>query len=324
MPRRQAVWRRSDVTERRRGVATLPFLTALEARLGERGPLVALLLPAVAVVGVAQGWPLIRSLQISFLDWSLARSPLPGPYTGFSNYTKAMSDTVFLGAFEFTALLAVCSTVLQMVLGLSLALLAAGEGFVFRLSRTLLLLPMVVAPVAAGTMWRMMLSGRVGPVNRVLAALGIDGPNWLGDPGWARLSVILIDAWEWTPFVTIVFAAALASLPQDVIRAASVDGAGRWRVFRDVVWPMLLPAAILVGMFRVIDGLLTLDVIFTTTFGGPGFTTHTLGFWIYQQGLRYFNLGTAAAMSWLLLILCVLVACVLLAWRRHAMRWQAA
>jgi ABC-type sugar transport system permease subunit len=265
---------------------------------------------------------LLESLRVSFLDWSLARSPVPGPFVGFANYTRAMSDGVFTGSILFTVGFALASTTLQMLLGLALALLTVGEGYAIRLTRSLLLLPMVVAPVAVGTIWRMMLSARVGVVNTTLATLGVEGPNWLGDPGWARVSLVLIDAWEWTPFVTVIFAAALASLPAEVIRAATVDGASRFQVLRLVVLPMLLPVAVLIAMFRLIDGLLTLDLVFTTTLGGPGFTTHTMSFWIYQEGLKYFNISYAAATSWLLLLACMAVALGFLAWRRRVMVWQ--
>jgi ABC-type sugar transport system permease subunit len=121
--------------------------------------------------------------------------------------------------------------------------------------------------------------------------------------------------------VTVIYAAALAALPPEPIAAAAVDGATAWQSFRYVVWPMLMPITVLIGMFRLIDALLTLDVVFTTTFGGPGFATHTVTFWIYQQALRYFNIGYAAAASWLLLIACMLVAAVFLLWRARVSRW---
>jgi ABC-type sugar transport system permease subunit len=293
----------------------------IERSLGEAGGFALLLLPALAVLVAAQLVPLGASLSLSFQDWSLARSPTPGPFVGFVNYQKAFSDPVFLGSTGFTILLASASTLLQISLGLVLALATTGEGYTLRLSRTLLMLPMVVAPIAVGTMWRMLLSARVGMVNKGLAAIGIEGPNWLGDPAWARLSLILVDAWEWLPFSTIVFTAALVGLPQDVLRAASVDGASRTQTFRLVVWPMLVPIVVIVAMFRLIDGLLTLDLVFTTTLGGPGYATHTLTYWIYQQGLRYFNISYAAALSWMMLLLCVAVAGAFLWWRSWLARW---
>ena len=299
-----------------------PLLFRLEARLGETGVLLAFLLPALALLVFAQFYPLVYSAIVSFYDWTLSRSPLPGGFVGLANYEKAIADHVFVGSIAMTVVFAISSTLLQMSLGLGLALLTVGESLALKLGRTLLMLPMVVAPVAVGTIWRMLLSARVGPVNKLLASLGIDGPNWLGDPTWAVVSLILIDAWEWLPFVTIIYIAALTSLPGEVLKAASVDGASRWQIFAAVVWPMLLPVTVLVAMFRLIDSLLTLDLVFTTTFGGPGFATHTLSFWIYQQGLRYFNISYAAATSWLLLIACMIVAGVFLLWRRRLMRWQ--
>jgi multiple sugar transport system permease protein len=300
-----------------------PLAMRLEGLFGERGAFLLLLAPAVLVLVLAQAYPLAYSAVISLFDWSLAKSPTPGAFIGFANYAKIASDHVFLGAIGFTVLLALCSTLIQLTLGLGIAFLTLGESRSLRIGRTLIMMPMVVAPIAVGTMWRMILSARVGPVNKALAMIGIDGPNWLGDPAWAVVSLILIDAWEWTPFVIIIFSAALTSLPGDVLRAAAVDGATPWQRFRLIMLPMLLPVILLVAMFRLIDGLLTLDVVFTTTGGGPGFTTHTLSFWVYQQGLRYFNISYAAATSWLLLFASLIVAAVFLVLRRHVSFWQS-
>jgi ABC-type sugar transport system permease subunit len=298
------------------------LLTRLEKNLGERAALAIFLVPALIVLAAAQFYPLAYSAVISLYDWSLARSPDPGPFAGLTNYRRALSDRVFIGSVAFTVVFALATTALQIVFGLALAMLTVSETFALRFTRVFLILPMVVAPVAARTMWRMILSARVGPLNKGPAALGIEGPNWLGDPGWAVVSLILIDAWEWAPYAVIIFTAALVSLPREVLLAASVDGTSHWQTFRLVVFPMLVPVIVLVAMFRLIDGLLTLDVVFTTTGGGPGFTTHTLSFWIYQQGLRYFNISYAAATSWLLLIGCTLVAAGFLMWRRRVMHWQ--
>jgi multiple sugar transport system permease protein len=300
------------------------FVERIEAGIGERGVLALFLAPALIVLLTAQFYPLAYSAWVSTVDWTLSRSPVPGGFVGLDNYTRAFSDTVFIDSIRITVAFALATTALQMVLGFALAYLTVGEGTTLRLSRTLLLMPMVIAPVAVGTIWRMMLSARVGPVNGFLAGLGIQGPDWLGDPDLALVSLILIDAWEWTPFVMVIYVAALTSLPAEPLRAAAVDGASRWQIFRFIVFPMLLPVTLLIAMFRLIDALLTLDVVFTTTFGGPGFATHTISFWIYQQGLRYFNISYAAATSWILLVACMAVAAGVLAWRARLARWQAA
>jgi len=233
-----------------------------------------------------------------------------------------LNDRQFSGALSFTLSLALGSTLLSLAAGFALALLTLGEDWRFRMSRTLLLLPMVIAPVAVGTVWRMMLAARIGPVNEALRALGLPTPNWLGDPRLAQFTLTVIDAWQWTPFVMIVMSAALASLPSEVLRAAQMDGAGRALILRRIVLPMVLPVLLLVAMFRMVDALMTLDIVFTTTGGGPGFATQTLGYWIYVQGLRYFNISYAAAASWLLLVLCMATAAGFLVWRKRIMAWQ--
>lgn len=298
------------------------LVARVEQRLGENGILLLFLAPALLVVAVAQFYPLASSAVLSFFDWSLARSPKVGPFIGLDNYVRTFNDPIFAGAVTYTIVLAISSTLLQLACGLGIALLTVGESYTLRLVRTLLMLPMVIAPIAVGTIWRMILAARVGPLNQGLAAIGIDGPNWLGDPMWASFSLIMIDAWEWTPFVAVTLTAALASVPNDLLLAASVDGAGRWKTFRYIVLPMIMPVLVLVAMFRMIEAFLTLDIVFTTTAGGPGYATHTLSFWIYQQGLRYFNISYAAASSWLMLLACLVIALGFLAWRRHVSKWQ--
>ena len=298
------------------------LVARLERRLGDTGVLLLFLAPALLVVAIAQFYPLASSAVLSFFDWSLARSPRVGPFIGLDNYTRAFNDPIFSGTVTYTIIFAIGSTLLQLLLGLGLALLTVGESYTLRFVRTLLMLPMVIAPIAVGTIWRMILAARVGPLNQGLASIGIDGPNWLGDPLWAQFSLIMIDAWEWTPFVAITLTAALTSIPHDLMSAASVDGAGRWKTFRYIVLPMILPVLVLVAMFRMIEAFLTLDIVFTTTAGGPGFATHTLSFWIYQQGLRYFNISYAAASSWLMLLACLAMALGFLYWRRRVNQWQ--
>jgi multiple sugar transport system permease protein len=291
-------------------------------RLSDRVILCGMLVPAVLLIALTQMWPLAMSAWISLHDWTLSRSPVMGGFVGLSNYGRVLADDQFTGSLGFTVAMAVGSSALSLAAGLGLALLTVGEDWRLRATRALLLFPMVVAPIAVGTIWRMILAARVGTLNQALAAIGVDGPNWLGDPRLAQVSLAVIDAWQWTPFIMIVMAAALVSLPQDVLSAAQIDGARRWTVFRRIVLPMILPVFLLAAMFRFVDALITLDIVFTTTGGGPGFATQTLSFWIYQQGLRYFNISTAAAASWIMLVLCMIVAALFLAWRNRVARWQ--
>ncbi len=290
------------------------------AQLSERGVLALFLVPALLVLIIVQGYPLVYSAYFSTVDWSLAKSTEPGAFIGFANYTKAFTDKVFLDAVNVTVVFALAATALEMLIGFLLAYLTIGESVLLQIARTILIMPMVIAPVAVGTLWRMILSARAGLLNYGLSLVGIAGPDWLGNPNLSLVSLVIIDVWEWSPFVMVIYVAALSSLPIEPFRAAAVDGASRWQIFRHITLPLLLPVTLLTLMFRLIDTLLTLDIVYTTTYGGPGFKTHTLTFWIYQQGLRYFNISYAAATSWILLIACLSIAVVFLILRSRLNR----
>ena len=298
-------------------VAPPTFWTNLKDDISEKGMLFLFLLPALTFLLLAQGYPLLYSLYFSFVDFALAKSPIPGGYIGFENYTRALSDQVFQQAISISLTFALIATAFEMVLGLLLAYFLVGEGFWTKIWRTILIMPMVIAPVAVGTMWRMLLNPRAGLVNYSLSLIGITAPNWLAAPHTAMAAIIWVDIWQWTPFVMVIYVAALSALPSEPIRAAEVDGASHWQIFRYIIFPLLVPVSMLTLMFRLIDTIMVLDIVYTLSFGGPGFSTHTLSFLIYQQGLRYFNIGFASAMAWILLGMTLLVAIVLIAIRNN-------
>jgi multiple sugar transport system permease protein len=286
--------------------------TFLKDEISEKGMLVLFLVPALVFLLLAQGYPLVYSFYLSFIDFALAKSPVPGGVVGLANYTKALQDPVFQQAMRISLTFAVIATTIEVLLGLLLAYQLIGERFWTKVWRTILIMPMVIAPVAVGTMWRMLLNSRAGLVNYALSLIGIQAPNWLAAPNTALAAIIWVDVWQWTPFVMVIYVAALSALPVDPIRAAEVDGASRLQILRHIILPLLVPVSMLVIMFRLIDTIMVLDVVYTLSFGGPGFSTHTLSFLIYQQGLRYFNISYASAMAWILLTLTVLVAVVLI------------
>ena len=119
--------------------------------------------------------------------------------------------------------------------------------------------------------------------------IGIQGPQWLASPDWALVSVILLDTWQWTPFVLLVAGAAIASVPGDLLEVAAIDGASRWKTFLYIELPLLMPLLLLTLVFRMLESLLSLDSIYSLTFGGPGFSTYTLTFYIYTQGAAQFQ-----------------------------------
>jgi len=264
--------------------------------------LVLFVVPALIIVVAVQFYPLAYSAFLSVQDWVLTESQVPKGFVGLDNFAKELSDEIFRRSVRNSVLITAGALVLEMFLGVCLAYLTMGSSWRMRSIRTLLILPMVIAPVAAGTLWRILLNSRAGLVNHLLSFIGIKGPEWLASPDWAIVSVILLDTWQWTPFVLLVVGAAIASIPDDLLEVAAIDGASRWKTFLYVELPLLMPLLLLTLVFRMLESLLSLDSIYSLTNGGPGFSTYTLTYYIYTLGLRSFDFGGAAASSWLFMI----------------------
>ncbi len=264
--------------------------------------LVLFVIPAFVIVVAVQFYPLAYSAFLSVQDWVLTESQVPKGFVGLDNFLKELSDEIFRRSVRNSILITGGALALEMFLGVCLAYLTIGSSWRMRSIRTLLILPMVIAPVAAGTLWRILLNSRAGLVNHLLSLVGIKGPEWLASSDWAIVSVILLDTWQWTPFVLLVVGAAIASIPDDLLEVAAIDGASRWKTFLYIELPLLMPLLLLTFVFRMLESLLSLDSIYSLTNGGPGFSTYTLTYYIYTLGLRSFDFGGAAASSWLFMI----------------------
>lgn len=258
--------------------------------------------PAFIIVVAVQFYPLAYSAFLSVQDWVLTESQTPKGFVGLENFAKELSDDTFRRSVRNSVFITGGALTLQMTLGVCLAYMTMGASWRMRAIRTLLILPMVIAPVAAGTLWRILLNSRAGLVNHLLSVIGVKGPEWLAHPDWAIVSVILLDSWQWTPFVLLVVGAAIASIPEDLLEVAAIDGASRWQTFLYVELPLLMPLLLLTLVFRMLESLLSLDSIYSLTFGGPGYSTYTLTYYIYTLGLRSFNFGAAAASSWIFMV----------------------
>jgi ABC-type sugar transport system permease subunit len=261
--------------------------------------MVAFVLPALLVVVVVQGYPLLFSGYLATQEWTLTSSQTSAGFIGLDNFTKVVQNEVFWRAARNSALITGSAVLIEMALGTGLAYLASGHSWSMRIVRTILILPLVIAPVAAGTLWRMMLNSQMGLTNYLFSFAGISGPDWLGNANWAVVSVIIVDVWMATPFVFLVVSAGLTSIPYELHESAALDGATRWQSFWRIDLALLGPLLLLTFIFRMLESLLSLDSIYTLTLGGPGYATFTMTYYIYTLGLRSFNLGLAAAASWL-------------------------
>jgi multiple sugar transport system permease protein len=191
----------------------------------------------------------------------------------------------------------------SLVFGLGLALLFDRELHGMVLWRSLLIVPMVVTPVSIGLTWRMMYSDQTGVINFALGQLGLPRPLWIESPDTALVSVILVDIWEWTPFMFLILLAGLRSLPLSPFESAKVDGASAWQRFIYLTLPMLWPVIAVAVLLRAIDALRIFDQIFIMTRGGPAQATDLFSLFLYRTGFKHAYISYAAALSWVLLIL---------------------
>jgi multiple sugar transport system permease protein len=277
------------------------------------GPLFGWLLvaPAVLVLLAVTVYPLVYSLRESFYRIELTFSPVPH-WVGLQNYVDAFThDPRFWPALGRSLYLVGLGVLIELVLGFGLALVLNRLERTRTLVTALLLVPVMIAPVAVAIEGVVVFNNSWGPLNFLLAKIGLNGPVWLGDRAVALKTILLADVWQWTPFVAIIIAAGLRTLPSDTYEAAAVDGAGRWQLFRTLTLPLLQPLIIVTVLIRAMDIFKTFDTIYVMTGGGPGSATETASFYTYLQGLQFFSFGYAAAISYIQLIVITIVATIL-------------
>ena len=261
------------------------------------------LLPAVAVMSVALLYPIGYMVYASFLDWNPSQRIGEAEWVGLRNYANLMGDAAFRESFGVTIVFAALVVGIEMVLGVGLALLLDRQLRGMTVLRTVFILPMMIAPIVVGLMWRYMYHPTVGSFNRLLADLGLPPAPWLSDGSWAFASVVVADVWQWTPFIFILALAALQSLPRSAMEAARIDGASGWQLIWHIKLPLMLPVLVVTALLRLIDAFKVLEVILVMTNGGPGLSTEILALRISRTASEFRQLGYAAAMSNLLLIL---------------------
>ncbi len=265
------------------------------------------LAPAILILGVALMYPIGYMIYASFLDWNPSQRIGEAEWVGLRNYATLLQDDSFRESLSVTLIFAAVVVSVEMVLGVGLALLLDRNIRGLSVLRTLFILPMMIAPIVVGLMWRYMYHPTVGTFNRTLTSLGLEPVPWLSDGWWALTSVIIADIWQWTPFIFILSLAALQSLPRSALEAARIDGATGWQQIWYIKLPLMMPVLIVTCLLRLIDAFKVLEVILVLTNGGPGLSTEILSLRIARTASEFRELGTAAAMSnYLLIMLLVL------------------
>lgn len=262
-----------------------------------------LVAPALVLTVTILLFPLIYSFYVSFLNYSLAR-PNDTSFAGISNYVAMATQSGFLGALWNTLVFTVGAVALEFLLGLAFAMLMNREFRGQGLVRTCLMLPLFLTPSIVALNWLFMYSPRVGVVPWLAAFVGFPAQfPFLADPTWAMPAVILVDVWRSTPFMFLILLAGLQGLPHEAIEAAQIDGANAWDILRHVTLPLLTPLILVALTIRGMDAFREFDLVFLLTQGGPGAKTEVISMLAYNTGFKFYDMGRASAMAYIILFL---------------------
>lgn len=253
------------------------------------------LLPGLLVLLAIILFPLLFTLRVSLSSWDAISPGLNS--AGLANYATVFADRRFWEAMLRLSGMALGTVTVQYVLGFGLALLVWHEVLFRRFFRVLFLIPMMTTPVIMSVIWRTIFHESLGPANDFLGLFGLGPVPWLTSAKWAYTAAMLVEIWQWTPFMFLLLLAGLLSLPREPFLAAAIDGAGPIRTFFNVTFPMLAPVSIGALIIRLIEASKIMETVYVLTSGGPGTATETAGYYIYIRGLRDFEIGYAAALS---------------------------
>jgi multiple sugar transport system permease protein len=266
-----------------------------------------LVAPAVVIILALTIYPLGYSLWVAFVNFDFQ---IPGhAFVGLQNFAQVVEDPVARSSLLTTLILTVANVATEFLLGLGLALamtkLFRGRGVIM----LILIVPLFISPVIVGQFWSLLLQRPYGPFDYLVSRI-IGHPtdiSWLTGTPWKFFALISADVWQWTPFMFVILLAGLTAISPELYEAAELDGVGWWRTFWHITLPQLGPLILIAVTFRLLDALKLFDVIFVMTGGGPGTSTYTSSFYLYQIGFQQFHLSQATAGSWIFLILTAVI-----------------
>ena len=251
------------------------------------------ILPLMVVLFVLTVGPTLFMFFLSFRSWVIT---LPGTnvFAGLENFYRMAQDPRFWNSVKVSIYLAGTPIVMQLILGMALALALHTNLKGFGMCKVLYVSPMIIPPVVVGLIWKIMFIPDVGSFNYFLELIGIQGPDWLNRMDTAVWAIIIAAVWEWTPFVTITILAGLESLPPEPFEAAKIDGASGTKTFWYITLPMLLPILAVVILFRIIESLGVLPLIFMMTDGGPANATETINYYAFKM-FNYYEISYSSS-----------------------------
>lgn len=293
----------------------------LKNRLADVTSRWAFMAPAAIILGAMLAYPIFYTIEISFSRFDLMTFSAV-EWIGWDNYAHVFDDYRFWSSMRVTLIYLAFALPIQIVLGFGIAFLINAEWRGRNVLRALFIIPMVVAPVVAGGIWRMILDPLWGIMNWAAGLIGFEALDWFGDPNLAMASIIIIDTWRWTPFVVLIATAALLALPRDIFEAAEIDGANWWSMLWSITLPLLVPIIAATFVVRWLGAVKMFDIVLAATYGGPGGATNVINLFIYEEAFRSLRFAESAAMAVVVLVLTmVLTGIFLLGTRKLEQRY---
>jgi len=268
--------------------------------------------PMFVFLLVFELWPFLVMLDQSLHFLNYTQPAKNGQFVGFDNYRKAVFDENFFYSIRITLFFLIVALPLEFLLGLAVAVLLSYHLWLKRFVLPLMLIPMILAPIVVGLTARLNLNPDFGLIGIFLRDIGFATNGLLSNGTSAFFTIVAVDVWQWTPFLTMIFIAAILGMPREPFEAAEVEGANRWHIFSRITLPLLRPVIIVVLLLRLTDAFKTFDQVFIMTGGGPGASTELATIFAYKVNFASWNLGYGSAVVGLLFFISFILTFVLL------------
>ncbi|MCL4418385.1 MAG: sugar ABC transporter permease [Actinobacteria bacterium] len=282
----------------------------IRARVRINKTALSFILPSLAIIIPLMILPTMYLFRLAFSNYNISKNA-PPVFNGIQNFINLFTDQDFIISVKNTIIICLTAVIIEFVLGFILALLMNKRLKGERFFTTLFIIPMMIPSIVNGLNFRLILD-LFGPINYIITRLGFSKVDFAASVIPAKVSIILTDVWQWTPFVFLILLAGLRSISKELFEAANVDGASNVNTFLFITWPMMAPTIALVLTFRVVDALKLYDIVTMLTYGGPAGTTQTLSLYIYRLGFRFGKLGYASSAAFIMLIFLGLLSFLIL------------
>jgi len=274
-----------------------------------------LLFPSFIFIFFMMIYPTFYSLYLAVYDIT---GYSRGGFVGLNNFISILTSPTFLESLSVTFKFVIVAMIVELILGLSIAVLLNGINFGVKIIRTLLLFPMMATPVVVSLIARLFLTPEYGVINTVLESFGLPLQRWLIDSNVAIYALVGVDVWEFTPYVTLILLAGLKSIRLELYEASAIDGASRVQTFTYITLPLILPHILIANIFNLMRLIKTYDLVYMLTAGGPGRSTSIISFFIEQMAVPHMRLSEAAAATWVLLVFVLIISSIYVIYIRRS------